>query len=344
MKKFLMTMLTFAMLLSLCACGGPTEPTKPGTKAEPHTHTDAEVQPNPGDSPDAVVGDRDNDDTPSMMVDENGNLVFGTPQIDDDPVDHEDTEDGDWEPFTIQTGDVVGAKLLDKAVKPAIGIYDFSTPAYEDSEFNYTVFEMPIKIKESDLSGRYTGIGEFEDQDSFMGAWAPYAKGLLEDVKHNNTLTDVILYGEEENGDHIFGNDADNTHSYSLAAKQDGYQNVNYTFLQYIDTENESWDRYDYSKLVELLNYYTGIELTTGDLYAMQEIAAKHMSEGAEGWSVEVKSNERDNYDEFRVTVSNFMDGVQSWQFSVDRMINKWADLYDREALRNGLIEGSSER
>ncbi len=329
MKKILALVLACAMVLSLCACTQEKVQNVGGSRNEKIEQSSASVEDERSAQTTAPASNEDEDmqtegSTPSENIEVH-------------------TEDTGPTGMTVETGATHGVKLMDTPPSVEPGLYTFTEPASVDEELGFVTYEMPIKLVESSLTERYQKVGEFDTQEAFLESWTPYAEGLFDAIRHDGVLTEVSLYGEEDNGDHIFGNDADNKHSYSLDCDPSGYQSVNYTLNIFVDTANEGWDHYDYSELAELIQYYTGIVLTTGDIYNLQSMIAEKLEAGAEKWYIDVRSNEQDCYDSFSIAGYNFMEGVQSWHFTTERMISKWADLYDREALRNGLIVGSDE-
>lgn len=329
MKKILALVLACVMVLSLCAC---TQGKVKNTDSPKNDRTEQSSTP---------VDDKRSTPTTTDTPNEGDGAQTGDPASSGDiEVRTEDTEPTG---MTVETGAAHGVKLMDTPPSVELGLYTFTEPVSVDEELGFVTYEMPIKLEESSLTERYQKVGEFDTQEAFLEAWTPYAEGLFDAIRHDGVLTEVSLYGEEDNGDHIFGNDADNKHSYSLDCDPSGYQSVNYTLNIFVDTANEGWDHYDYSELAELIQYYTGIMLTTGDIYNLQSMIAEKLEAGAEKWYIDVRSNEQDCYDSFSIAGYNFMEGVQSWHFTTERTISKWADLYDREALRNGLIVGSDE-
>lgn len=313
MKKFLSLLLATLMILSLAACGQKSPPQEVDPKPDPSINEPAKQEPS---EPNNTTQEEQESPAEAEVPEE------------PDPEELEIPENG----FTITTDSTSGAHLQKSVPEVEPGIYQFTDPEIDD-EFGYNTYNMPVKISESTLSEKYHALGAFESLGEFKEVWTPYAQELMPLVEKDGLMDEVFLYGEEERGDHLFANDKSQRNSYSLLAQTDNYQSVNYLFTMFVATDEERWDLYDYSEIVSFIQYYTGIHMTTGDVRAMQEIISAQLEAGKDTWTVLVNSNEKDNYDMFRITGSVFTENSQSWIFSADRMISKWDDLYNRGAV-----------
>lgn len=321
-KRILALLLASLMVLSLAACGSDakTPPTKNG-----------DVRPTQSDP---LEKDRGKDEKNNPGPDDNSEPAETGPG----PIEDNNTVNGDG--FIIVTDSGPGAHLQDTVPEVSEVSYDWSNYTTDD-EYGYYNFEMPVALQESSLTKQLHELGEFETLDAFKEVWTPYAQALFTEVEHGGLMSDVQIYGESERGDNLFGSDKDQHHSFSLTAQMDNYQAVTYSYTMFVATDEESWDRYDYSEVISYIQHYTGIVLTSGDVREMQRMIAEQLDAGADTWTVEVQSNEKDNYDSFRITGSVFTENSQSWSFVAERMISKWADLYDRDALINSAFSGT---